>query len=885
MKIIKPLKLSLLKKTYTFLGQHHLVVSPLLFFRLGSGQILTEMPQWPVMEKSLGPLELFDMAMPKIQAELLVAGKAFAPENQPVQTMPVNLSIGPIEKRLSITGNRQWQRGLMPLETVSDPEPFLSMPLHAANAYGGESFALNPVGKGYLPRKKRLLGKSISVELPNIESPDQPFKKISQPYLPASIGPIGIELEPRAKKAGTYDDHWQKNHFPGYAPDMDWSIFNAAPEDQQIKGFWQGGEHYCIQGMHPQHQNINGALPSVKARSFIRNHFGEFKEIDLVADTVWLFPEHLLGAIIFRGQTSIDDSDGLDIETLLLAYEKTQDKRRSVDYYQQVMTLRTDKKTEFAHLFNEAQLSPVKNVEQLMQEQQEVEQEQQRQKDFQQRAVAEIMADQDLPENTKIPDPSLSPLPVLAPEAIKRADIDLSQLLEKIDQEVTRVKEQGEQQLADLKEQTAQIGITIDTKERQKKEEQKKSPAEIKQQCTEVENKILQQPDKFHTPPKKPGLEASHLMNKPELIKSIIANTAPEDHEMPDSNTARRYAMDASEPAETLAKSTQNKQRNLILELLATGKTLAGRDLAGADLSGMDFSNMDLREVLLEKSNLDNCNFSHANMSGATLTEATLNNCQFVNTNLSQANLCKAKAWAANFSEANFNNARLISAKLQNCRFNNSHWHATTANNLDGQHSDFSGSTLKRCILIQAQLVDSDWINASISETLMIEVNLNYARCQNITLHRSALIKASANIINLEGANLNTVQTGGHAEFLRANFQGAHITQSGFRTTDMRASNFSNSQISQCDFGDSDLSYSNFNNSQLPQCILTSAKINHSTFINSNFYSVTGRKVKAYKTRFDNSNFLYSDWQQAQWKQCHHDNVKNLNTTALELSA
>jgi hypothetical protein len=53
-------------------------------------------------------------------------------------------------------------------------------------------------------------------------------------HRPAGFGAIGRAWTPRLQRAGTYDDRWLRDRWPGLPGDFDFGYWNGAPVDQQI---------------------------------------------------------------------------------------------------------------------------------------------------------------------------------------------------------------------------------------------------------------------------------------------------------------------------------------------------------------------------------------------------------------------------------------------------------------------------------------------------------------------------------------------------------------------------------------------------------------------------------------------------------------------------
>ncbi len=184
MKIIKPLKLSLLTKTYRYKCADWLAVSPICFFRLGSDEIISEALGWKTVMAVPGMENGFDMAMPKKYGEFLAMGNAYAQGGEGMQQMETGICLGNVKQSLEIIGNRDPKTNLMQIIAVIGSE---------------------------------------------------------KSFTPPGFGMTDITSKLRQEKGGTYDDNWLKTAYPGFPDDIDWSVFNAAPEKQWSNGYFNGG--------------------------------------------------------------------------------------------------------------------------------------------------------------------------------------------------------------------------------------------------------------------------------------------------------------------------------------------------------------------------------------------------------------------------------------------------------------------------------------------------------------------------------------------------------------------------------------------------------------------------------------------------------------------
>lgn len=347
MKVFKSKQHSVLPKPFAVSGKQYLAVGVLVFFALDDpDSLLTEQELWDTVPKLIGNPPILDQGLPKPRGEVLVSGDCFAPRGQPVQGLKVSLRAGPVQKDLQVMGDRHWKAG-----AITDPEPFVRMPVTWAQAFGGPSFEKNPVGKG--AEKVTLEDGSKVQPLPNIEYPQ---KLIGSPHdkpEPAGFGPLDMLWPQRYKKCGTYDQKWLENHWPYFPEDMNFEFFNSAPEDQFLEGFLQGGEDIQLQNMHGEYPVLRSHVPKIRMRVFasmnpdFKQHVfpshplpsqqisenEEFREISTRMETLWLFPNILRGLAIFRGSTQVLDEEYEDVLRLFVAEESLEDEPKSLQWY------------------------------------------------------------------------------------------------------------------------------------------------------------------------------------------------------------------------------------------------------------------------------------------------------------------------------------------------------------------------------------------------------------------------------------------------------------------------------------------------------------------------------------------------------------------------
>src|SRR6185437_15726387 len=244
MKVIKPIKLPVLTRIVERARQPELHVAAMLGFPLGMPRaLLDEMAFWKTVAEALGESGVVDEGFAKARGELLVAGSFFAPGGVPLPASYVRVKVGAADKRLAVIGDRLWQD-----HAATPPEPMTSMPIDWAHAYGGPRFDRNPYGKGI----ELLSGGGRAIPLPNIDQYGAILRSPADRPEPAGFLPMDITFAQRRARAGTYDQRWFDEHFPGLPSDAAPTFFNVAPEDQWIEGFFRGDEEILVENMHPE---------------------------------------------------------------------------------------------------------------------------------------------------------------------------------------------------------------------------------------------------------------------------------------------------------------------------------------------------------------------------------------------------------------------------------------------------------------------------------------------------------------------------------------------------------------------------------------------------------------------------------------------------------
>lgn len=245
-----------------------------------------------------------DLAPFKPGTDLVLAAHAHAPRGQAVPYLQVSFGVGSFRKTAVVFGDRYDRGGLLG-GSLSEPRPFVSMPLDWSRAYGGPNVPENPVGRG---ASESTLADGTRVRLaPNVESLDNALTSAGGRPEPWGFSPIDPAWPQRMRKVGTYGGSYVKDHWPGYPPDFDWSYFNAAPRDQVLPGIYlRGDESLEFRNLDPEFPEFRCALPGLQARCFARVRRGgrlEFREVLMRIDTLFADMDARRVTLVWRGVT------------------------------------------------------------------------------------------------------------------------------------------------------------------------------------------------------------------------------------------------------------------------------------------------------------------------------------------------------------------------------------------------------------------------------------------------------------------------------------------------------------------------------------------------------------------------------------------------------
>jgi uncharacterized protein YjbI with pentapeptide repeats len=828
-KVIKPGQLGVLSRCFEHERQFHMGVSVLMFVPLvapAESTLLSEVGMWTFVADRMGKDAVLDAAIPKSRGEFLIHGSAFTPGGQPLTGCPVRARVGAREKVLHVLGDRHW-RG----STPSDPHPFTSMPLDWAHAFGGPSYPHNPLGKG---------ADEVEIDdakirfLPNVELPREHVQSPRQrPSGPAGFMPIDISWPQRTSLAGTHDQDWLENRFPGFARDIDWGIHNVAARDQQIDGCWQPGDRFELENLHPDKPLVWGELPAWRGRVFVsRRKLGpeRIDEVELALQTLWLFPDAERAVLIFSGSTRVLEDDGADILHLVVAAER-QGEPRPLAHYVDALLARLDKDKGAVATLRERELLPeglpastgpdmaealeLSASEGLLQ--QNMHRKAVKEAEKSRALIAALGLDPDL-HGPAIPlppppPPTLEQMPALVEallaeaEAVKQAELaemakkkaDIGKMVDELgiegfDSEVLR-REQDEAPvgpptftavgqralLADIAADSRRRGTVID----------------------EIEQMIVD-PDLF-----------AHWQDAEAKVRE-----------------AYRLTAHMQNPAPAMALELREACRARVLQAIDQRESFSTINLTGADLSGLVLAGADLSGAFLESARLDGADLRGAKLERAVLAHASLVGTQLDEAELGKANLGKAKLIDCSLAraelgeailvEADLTRACLAGAKLIGADLAKAHFEAT-----DAQGIEATGLNL-----IEGDLRGVDLRGANLTRANLLKIVLDGVDASGAKLESCTFLACSARGANFSGATLT------NARFVEA----CVLDRATFTAADMHTCNLRETSMIGCDLrrailDDADLSGCNLHGAKLYQCVARRARFDKADLENAELMS------------------------------------------------
>ena len=857
MKTIKPAKLGLLTRCFEHDRKVFLSASVMACFPLNQpDRLLSEQEMWAFLPEALGDPAVLDDGLPKQNGEFLVWGSCFCPKSRPRMVCPVTVKVGSASKSLLVFGDRSWHRkaGII---RATDPEPFTAMPVVYENAFGGRDYALNPKGKGYAP----VLAADDTVVHPllNIEWPDRLVGSPEDRPEPAGFGPLDFTWPQRFEKAGTYDQKWFETRFPGFASDMDWTIFNAASPDQWVKGFFKGDEPVTLENLHPEKSVLQSKLPGLAARVFVnlRADGGEtFLEVPTRLDTVCLFPNQEKGVVIFRAVTQIKEDDAEDVLHILAAGESLEEPR-PLEYYRQQFQKRIDKEKGYLYALRDQDLlppqpEPLPGIEAAPELADLGAGENLLRQNLRKRTEADLEAARE-ELRAKGLEPSLYIPDSLPPDEPFNVD-HVEDLVREAEIQTKRARKEGErliaQKEAELRDTLTKLGLDYD---QVMLEARKMAGGRPKFKAAEAKEQLLAAAEQVQAlGVSNPELE--RLLAAPDLDEKLagVEKTLQESYQRYGHHFPPVFPFGVDE-ARQLGEAAEKDHR--------AGQSLEARDLTGADLSGMDLKKAGLRNAFLEGANLSGTNMSKADLSGAVLVRVKaagviLSQASLQGVNLAQsdfsgarldggADLTRATLAETNLTGANLTGARLGEAELTDAELAGVNFSQAVLAGALFQHKDLAGVCFRG-----ADLSGAKFIGVDVSGLDFEGANLTSATFVNVKADRAVFTQA--NLHNFRGV--------GTTSMAAANFSSATMTGANLRGLNLEEACFREAVLEEADLSSAQLKGADLYRAKAKGIRMIRADLEGASLVAANLWGGNFQKARLFRADFTGANLYEANF-------------------------
>lgn len=819
MKVIKPGKLSILSRCYEQERRFYMGFSVIAFVPLGvesAGPILLpEVDLWKFAPKHV-PGGSLDVGVPKARAEYLVIGKAYTPGGAPQPTLTVRARVGGAKKSLEVFGERRWRE-----LGASKPRPFTEMPLDWAHAFGGPKFARNPLGKGHA----EVVEDGVATRpLPNLESAAERIGSPGDEPEPAVYGPIDISWPQRTALAGTYDQEWLEELFPGFARDMDPGFHNIAPRDQQRDGAWTGTEAYRFEHMHPRRPILGGVLPCIRARVFIsRSHrFGQprpsyiankalvrrpppaLDEVPLALQTLWFFPDQERAVLIWHGHTEVAEEDGADVLHLLACAEH-QHQAKPPAHYAAALAARLDPAWGGLNALQEGELLP-EDLSPMPDEGPDEDQqlsavEGLTQKNLHRRMTAETQKARDIVASHGLdPDIHGPSMP---------AKLKPPPPLHQLPEIIARIEAEAKAKQAEL-----EAIYAVKLAEAERDVDEARIPGFTgKDLRAEIEAKHVGPPN-FNADALRNQLVAiamecrAHNTIVDEIEEMIVD---PKLYDM--WKTAERNVFDGyrqmahlQDPAPAMPPELAEATRARVLAAIAAREDFSTLNFTGADLRGLDLRGADLTAALLESADLGGadlrgCKLGRAVLAHADLTDARLDGAVLVAANLGKAHMNRTVLAGADMKGAQLGGARLYMADLQGANIVDAMVLGMRLEQVDARK--LVGEEL---MFVEVDLVSADFSGARMKGTNFLKTRLRGAKFTGASLVSATFLEVDATGADFNGADLTNARFVegcllDGAQLVGANLKGAFLRGSSLAGAYLQKAVLDAADLSECNLG------------------------------------------------------------------------------------
>jgi hypothetical protein len=236
-----------------------------------------------------------DLCPFKQRPDVMLVGKAYAPEGKPTRALAVRLAVADIDRTIEVVADR----AMSPDGFLHEGPAFLEMPLVYERAAGGPG-TWNPVGVAVGQPDSRGFR-----ALPNLQPKGQ-VARFDQPFPIVGIGPLAPDWPMRMEPLGPYaagfsPERWQDGSVP---VERVAGHFNAAPPHMRPAAL-HPDEPIVLENLHPTTPRLSTRLPGIVPRAVFVGERGS-QDFTLVCDTLLIDTARQVAVTTYRGTISLE---------------------------------------------------------------------------------------------------------------------------------------------------------------------------------------------------------------------------------------------------------------------------------------------------------------------------------------------------------------------------------------------------------------------------------------------------------------------------------------------------------------------------------------------------------------------------------------------------
>lgn len=842
MKISKPFCLGLQVRPYRWRGQSRIGLSAAILVDMSQGYpvLQNEAGLWSFVAEHLDSEGILDLGIPKLQAEFLVSGNAYTAHSNEKNQCRVRVQVNDHVKELQVYGDRYYLDN-----RITQAQPFEKMNIGWKNAYGGPGFAHNPLGKGTV---EEIFNGVRARRMPNVEWPNQPIRHFREGILPAGMGAQSVTWPVRFGRIGTYSEQWKQTDAPGFFPDMDPTLFNAAMSDQIFEGQPQlpANTEYCVWNMHPEKACWQGTVPAWRARCLVQlqetaESAPAIHDVELVPTTLWLVPHMESYIVLFHGTLPGWYEDGEEIKHVLAALE-WQYSPKTNDHYLQYMQTRLDHDESALLAYEDAQLLPENlqtagfdikpDLNGAMWE---------KQHRLQRYLLVHARAD--------LQEMGLDAQHYLPEFVGPRPQADMAALLQKQKNRDVYAREQRAE-LIQAKAAARQF--------RQSGGRDKALPSLL------GEPDFLKKMNDIND-----GITIPDLKNKKDnraldaLLEQIRGAQAAEGDTAIVEQQRRRgllFSAQYRKGTYVLDETVARERRECAEHAARADGNLQGLDLTGADLRGLVFDKCDFSQALLMRADMTETIFNSCDFSEAVLFSGKFSKTQFRNCRFGTANMSRTVFNAVAFEECTFHQAIVDDSTFNACDFSAAAFSESVLRNLRLENCVMKGLVLDSTVMLSCVLDHVVAEQARLNKCAFYECTFADSAFADSSLVRCAFALSELSGMSFVDSHMSAFTLIADKPVVNCDFSGAQISDGSMRGIYFQRTRFVQTLIRNTDCSKSVFEQADCRGMETPDGVFMRSEFRHSDLAAANLMTGVFRRAMVRHTNLSKVNFFRSDF-------------------------